>query len=309
MAGRYAVSPGALVFTPLYGFDPGRRYVVTFDPGRLPPSQDAASWRRERITAVVGRPKPVVSPSTYVDRVFPSGDVLPENQLRLYVHFSAPMGLKGGVDYVRLLDGDGREVTHAFLPLDAEFWNGDRTRYTLFFDPGRVKRGILPNEQLGRPLKRGGRYALVVSSEWADAQGLPLKATYRHAFRAGPADMRAIDPARWTVQPPAAATRDPLVVVFPEPLDHGLLLRALGVAAGSGTTVGGWADIAERETRWMFTPNEPWRTGDYRVVVLTILEDLAGNRIGRSFEVDQFDRIDRSAEPESISIPFQIAPR
>ena len=36
-------------------------------------------------------------------------------------------------------------------------------------------------------------------------------------------------PARWRVMPPAARTRDPLVVTFPEPLDHGLLARALGV--------------------------------------------------------------------------------
>jgi hypothetical protein len=258
------------------------------------------------MTKVVGRPKPLTNPSTFVDLVYPSTGVLPENQLRLYIHFSAPMGLKGGVDYVRLLDSDGREVKHAFLPLDAEFWNGDRTRYTLFFDPGRVKRGILPNEQMGRPLKRGGRYTLVVSSEWIDAQGLPLRAAHRHV---GPAVMRPIDPSRWKLQPPAPETRDPLVVTFPEPLDHGLLSRALGVATGSRTSVSGKIDILDRETRWTLTPNAPWRAGDYRLQVLTILEDLAGNRIGRSFEVDQFNRTDRSAEPESISIPFQIAQR
>ena len=121
--------------------------------------------------------------------------------------------------------------------------------------------------------------------------------------------MRPIDPSRWKLQPPAPETRDPLVVTFPEPLDHGLLSRALGVATGSGTSVGGKIDILDRETRWTLTQNAPWRAGDYRLQVLTILEDLAGNRIGRSFEVDQFDRTDRSAEPESISIPFQIAPR
>jgi len=38
-----------------------------------------------------------------------------------------------------------------------------------------------------------------------------------------------------------------------------------------------------------------------------MLEDLAGNRIGRAFEVDQFDRTDKSAEPEKTLIPFLIS--
>jgi hypothetical protein len=37
-----------------------------------------------------------------------------------------------------------------------------------------------------------------------------------------------------------------------------------------------------------------------------MLEDLAGNRIGRAFEVDQFDRSDRSPEPERTAIPFMV---
>jgi hypothetical protein len=46
--------------------------------------------------------------------------------------------------------------------------------------------------------------------------------------------------------------------------------------------------------------------GAYSLVVLTILEDLAGNRIGRAFEVDRFDRADETAEPEKVLVPFQI---
>ena len=32
------------------------------------------------------------APPTSVTHVFPSSDVLPENQLRIYIHFSGPMG-------------------------------------------------------------------------------------------------------------------------------------------------------------------------------------------------------------------------
>ena len=79
------------------------------------------------------------------------------------------------------LDDRGQEVVDAFLPLDADFWNDDRTRYTVFFDPGRVKRGILPNKQMGRALAAGKRYTLLVKREWRDGHGLPLKEEFRQS--------------------------------------------------------------------------------------------------------------------------------
>ena len=69
---------------------------------------------------------------------------------RFFISFSAPMGFRGGTEYVHLLDGDGQVVDEPFLPLDVALWNENRTRYTLLLDPGRVKRGILPNAQMGR---------------------------------------------------------------------------------------------------------------------------------------------------------------
>jgi hypothetical protein len=107
------------------------------------------------------------------------------------------------------------------------------------------------------------------------------------------------------LRPPTAGTRDPLIVTFSEPLDHGLLQRTLGVSEEGGASLPGQTDVVNGETRWTFVPKEPWRAGAYRLVVLTILEDLAGNRIGRAFEVDEFDRTDRSAGPQSIAIPFR----
>ena len=80
---------------------------------------------------------------------------MPANQLRLYLHFSAPMDWRSGHEHVPLLDDAGQEVPDAFLPLDADFWNDDRTRYTVFFDPGRVKRGILPTSRWAAPSKPG----------------------------------------------------------------------------------------------------------------------------------------------------------
>jgi hypothetical protein len=306
VAGSYAVEGAALRFTPMFALDAGREYSVVLDMAQLPGVQAGAP--ASVVTAVVGRPADNRVPSTTVAAVYPSGNEIPENQLRMYIQFSAPMSHRTGLDYIRLLDDRGEAVVDPFLPLDADFWNGDRTRFTVFFDPGRVKRGILPNQQMGRALEPGRRYTLVISQEWRDAQGLPLKTAYSREFLVRPPDERPLDTATWRIEPPVAGSSSPLRVTFPEPLDHGLLLRALGVAR-DGAALDGEVMIEEGETRWTFTPRTRWQAGDYQLVALSILEDRAGNRIGRAFEVDDFERVDTSAEPERHVVMFRVARR
>lgn len=300
VTGRYAIEQRALRFTPTFPFDAGREYEVSFNPAAVPGAAGSP------IRAVVSRPGTVAIPSTTVSHVYPSGDAVPENQLRMYIHFSAPMGRRGGLDYIQLLDEDGKTIEDPFLPLDADFWNEDRTRYTVFFDPGRQKRGILPNRAMGPSLNAGHTYTLVVKRDWTDGNGQPLKEKFTRRFRAGPPDRRPLDQRAWKLDPPLAGTRSPLVVRFPEPLDHGLLMRALGVRRGAAT-VPGESRVEAEETRWSFTPLEPWEPGEYELVALSVLEDLAGNRVGRAFEVDNFERSNRSPEPETIAVPFQVA--
>ncbi|HEY9229128.1 MAG TPA: hypothetical protein VIP11_20930, partial [Gemmatimonadaceae bacterium] len=301
VAGRYSVSDTAIEFRPLFPFDAGRVYGVRVEPKELPVARSDSAF-----STTIALPAPPRAPSTVVQRILPTTGALPENQLRIYIEFSAPMSRRSGVDFVHLIDDSGREVTHAFLPLDADFWSPDHTRYTVFLDPGRVKRGITPNEQLGRPLRAGRAYALVVDSAWRDANGLPLARPFRIEFTAGPAVLEPISLAAWKTAPPRAGTRDPLVVTFPRALDHGLLQRAVGVAPQGQSPLVGDIVIGPGETEWRFTPRDPWRAGDYNVIALSILEDVAGNRIGRPFEVDMFDRVDSTATAERFNLPFKI---
>jgi hypothetical protein len=303
--GTYTIERDAIRFVPAFPFDPGRHYDVVYDSAAVPGSNGG---NHTRVAARVSLPADRREPSTFVTRVYPTAQVLPENQLRLYVHFSAPMGLRGGADQVAIFDEAGREVVDPFLPLDTEFWNGDRTRYTLFLDPGRVKRGILPNQEMGRALVPGRRYTLVVKDGWRDAHGLPLKGDFRMEFRVGPAIERPLSMKDWKIEPPAAGTRTPLVVTFPASLDHGLLLRAMGIAR-DGAMLDGEIGIERGETRWTFTPREPWTAGGYELVALSFLEDLAGNRIGRAFEVDEFSRTDAGGAPSRFTRPFTVGSR
>jgi len=295
MIGQYAIEDGRIRFTPMFPLDRGRQYHVAF----MPPGGQA-------VTATVGLPAPDTTPVTLVAQVYPTAEVVPENQLRLYIHFSAPMGMRGGLDFVHLLDEAGQEVKDPFLPLDAEFWNEDRTRYTVFFDPGRQKRGIAPIAEMGRSLTEGKSYTLVIDSAWRDGNGLPLKQAYKRTFKVGPPDERPLDPKAWKIITPVAGSSEPLSITFPEPLDHGLLLRALGILGPNRRPLDGQVRVGTQELIWSFSPEEPWKAGAYNIVAFASLEDLAGNRIGRAFEVDQFDRADASSEPERTLIPFTV---
>ncbi len=63
-----------------------------------------------------------------------------------------------------------------------------------------------------------------------------------------------------------------------------------------------------RRTVWRFTPSAPWRPGEHELVVLSILEDPAGNRVGRAFEIEMFQK--PLANPvERVTVPFMIARR
>ncbi len=298
--GRVTVTSSALDFTPRFPFDPGRAYHASFDPSQMP-SPRAGPVVRQTLSIAA----PTRTPTTTVVRVLPTSTMLPENLLRVYLEFSAPMSRDHGRDFLKLVDEHGHEVKDAFLALDVDFWSPDGRRYTVFFDPGRVKRGILPNDLYGRALVAGHRYTIVVGPAWRDANGLPLASAFSHPFTVGPADMAPLRLEDWRLGAPAAGTRDPLVVTFPKPLDHGLLQRALAVSRGT-KTLDGETTIGAGETEWRFTPATPWPAGQFDLVVLSILEDPMGNKIGQPFDVDTFDRVDKSSAPERRTLPFRI---
>jgi hypothetical protein len=301
VAGRYAIVERGVRFTPAFPLDPGRRYDVSVDLSRI----RHTGQRTMRGTVELPAP-PAAVPATRVTGISPAGDTVPENLLRIYVWFSAPMSRGSGLPHVRLLDERG-EVRDAFLPVDGGFWNHDFTRYTLFFDPGRVKEGILPHERMGRPLVAGRLYQIAISREWRDARGAPLVEPFEHGFRAGVAATRPLDLAAWQVTLPRAGTRDPLILRFPAALDRALALRTIGVESTAGTAIDGEVAIDASDTRWQLVPREPWVQGRHAIVALDALEDPAGNRVGRAFEVPVDDRA-RSPAPARFTRAFDVVP-
>lgn len=302
VAGAFAVTGDAVEFTPAYPFDPGREYEVRFDPSKLPqPRAEVVVARRVSLPA-----GPARAPATVVSAIHPSAGTWPENLLRFYIHFSAPMSRSSSVGFVRLVDDRGAEVADALLEMDVDLWNDDRTRCTVFFDPGRVKRGIRPNRELGRALRSGRRYAIVVDAAWKDQWGLPLKSAFRHEFTAGPPVEKGISTADWRVTPPAAGTQGAVEIAFAWPLDRALAERMIGVLGPDSRPIAGAVAVEPGELRWRFTPGSPWRAGAYQIVIDQSLEDVSGNQIGRAFEVDDRDPVAGAPRAERVTLPLTI---
>ena len=303
VAGTYRVRDGRLEFVPAFPFDAGRKYRLTLSWDEMPVRRQAGVL--VQTASLEGRD---AAPSTRVVSVTPTAGVWPANLLRIYLHFSGPMSRQSGVGLITLRDDRGEEVTEAFLPLEADFWSPDHTRYTVFLDPGRVKRGILPNRQRGRALVDGRRYSLEVSEAWRDANGRPLAASFRHEFRAGPAIEKGMRVEDWQLVAGKGGTREPIVVTFPWPVDRGLVDRSLSVVTADGQRVRGHSALEPGDARWLFTPEGGWAGGEYRLVADPILEDPSGNQIGRAFEVDMKDQT-RAVPNVRRTIPFRIGQR
>jgi hypothetical protein len=302
VAGTYRVEADAIRFEPQFAIVPGLKYQATFAPARLPGGSPEAT----AVTTILEAPKLPPGPPTTIAAVYPSANRLPENTLRLYVHFSGQMTRGEIYRHLKLIRDDGKEVNRPFLEIDEELWSVDGLRITLLFHPGRVKRGLEPREEEGPILEEGRRYTLVIDQNWKDAEGRPLVATHRKTFSVGPPDDEPVNPDQWTMIPPRARSDSPLILRLAKPLDRALLGSTVWVTDATGQRVAGEATVGGGERVVTFAPAQPWKAGTYRLVVDSRLEDVCGNRVGEPFEVELLRPADRKIDTKPTERPFVV---
>jgi hypothetical protein len=301
LLGTFSVVDGELLFQSRFPLSESVRYQVELssqldDPTRILPT-----------LLFSPHPKPKL-PAASVLAVYPSSDVLPENLLKFYVHFTAPMSRGEAYQRIHLMQGS-REVKSPFLELGEELWDIEQTRFTLFVHPGLVKRGVKPREDSGPPMSSGNEYSLQIDSSWQSADRQPLASTYVKKFRVVDADDQQPSPTMWKIGTPKANTTEPVTLTFDEPLDHAMLNRVLVVRGPSGYRIEGDTTVEQHETRWSFKPAIPWESDDYRVEIATNLEDLSGNSLARPFEtkiVDETDQNDQAQIAKQIAVEFFV---
>lgn len=237
--------------------------------------------------------------------VYPTSNRLPENLLKFYVHFSGPMQTGNIYEYLSIIDDSSNsKIRLPFLELEQELWSRDRTRVTLLFDPGRIKRELKPRLDLGPVIEAGKKYRLEISGSWPDIHGFPLGVDFIKRFDVLPPEKSVIHLQRWKVKTPKKGSRDEVVIDFDKPLDAALARRVIGIYRGEILQHPRSIELTRHETRWTWHPKQDWAAGDYRIQVAAELEDLCGNRVDRVFDFD-LSKKQILAQPV-MAIPFQV---
>ena len=280
VSGRYLLCDDELRFIPTFPFDSNVKYRLIFDARPL-----GFRLTEEPLMLEFRIPSGQTAPGvTEVTHVFPSSDLLPENSLRFYVCFSNSMQRGRALHEISLLDSEGQSVADALYRPPVELWDRTMRRLTVLLDPGRIKRWVGPNVELGPPLKADQTYTLEIGSGMIDLNGHPLRERFRKRFLVGDPVRECVSVESWELLPPITGSRQALVLRFKRPLDWALLLQTIKVGSASGSVIAGHVVVDQCETRWSFTPASPWIAGMYRVWVEPSLEDVCGNSITGAFE-------------------------
>ena len=293
VSGRFDVDRDRVSFVPRFPFADGVSYSLLIDQ---PGGDCTETWD-------IQRPARTSAPAAKVLAIYPTAEVLPLNLLRVYVHFSHPMSEGWAARAISVHREDtGESLENVFLPPEPELWDAERRRLTMLLDPGRIKRGLVPNLEWGYPLVEGTTVSIVIDPAFRDATGQPLVAAERHTFRVG-RDLRTrVDLSHWRVIAPQAGSTTPLSVDFDRPLDHGLLLHTLSIRDAMGNTLEGSGEIGPHERSWSFTPAHPWASGQHQLAVEPRLEDVAGNTPVRVFDRD----ISRAEDNPQANAPDRV---
>ena len=91
-----------------------------------------------------------------------------------------------------------------------------------------------------------------------------------------------------------------------EALDAMLAVETISIRNARNEEVKGNFTLIAQESKVVFTPYQPWKSGTYTVSVASILEDLAGNNLNHLFDVDLTNVNDAQEQLERRTISFEI---
>ncbi len=273
MLGQWKKETDQYYFLPRFPFRQGKIYWVKW---RHPNGEQRLSSCEIPIRSQL--------PSPSILGIYPSADRWPANQLKFYLQFDQPMREGVAMQYIQLIDEHGEVVERPFLEMGQELWDKDHRRLTVWFDPGRIKTGLIPNEKYGPPLQADRIYQLNIKAGFPAKNGQLLSEPTVKTFHTSSKDQERPDPRQWELHLPDVGTHQAVNIEFPEPLDFGLLKVGLWVEDASGQVVGGEGKVGPGERSWHWIPNFAWTAGYYYLRIDEDLEDLAGNNLQRLFD-------------------------
>lgn len=289
MLGEYLNQDTTIVFRPLIPLTRGVTYEIQV---------------RGNIIGTIEVSMPYPGDAPELSHIYPSRDTIPENLLKVYLKFSRPMQEGKSLQYLTLVQSNGDTSMGAFLDLQPELWNENHDMLTVWLDPGRIKRGLHPNQMYGQPLVKGVRYTLHVSELWRDTEGTPLENSYNKTFFVSDRDSVSPAPHEWLISKPKANTRDSIYVDFLSGMDFSLIQSALHIVDENEKMVKGTWTVSDDESAAWFKPANDWDEKTYELQIQTRMEDLAGNNLNRPFERHIRHEAEIGSAPEVISLPL-----
>ena len=125
-----------------------------------------------------------------------------------------------------------------------------------------------------------------MDKDWKDKFGNPIRDGKAFRFAVGNADRQKPIPRLWELREPSNGSSEPLVLQFDEVLDYALLQHTITIWNQQNQSIKGRVEIVQKQKEWHFYPDLPWASGEYRIMIDSKLEDLAGNNLNRLFDVD-----------------------
>lgn len=280
--GTYTLNDNGIIFTPDFPFWEGQSYVI--QTGNFPENYFENRNQEDHAGLIFSSTSFIISkkrkdPLPRIVNIFPSSDSLAENILRFYIYFSTPMKREVALQYIHLVDENGDEDVHAFMKFKQELWSPDGKRLTLLFDPGRIKRNVATNLELGPALTQGKYYQLIIDADWETASGEKLRQNHIKFFEARKALRTLPNPKEWKIFPPKINSLGKLTIRFERIYDQALLTKFIEVRDQNEQRIKGEVSLRDNEKTWIFSPHHPWSSTKIYLVVNAKLEDIAGNNL------------------------------
>lgn len=266
--GKIEKSKSIVTFTPFVPFNLDQNYTLVY--------RDKISYFKI----------PIASDYQHltIQSIFPSKTTLPANILKWYIQFSQPVNRANIYDHIHFYDANGTKIPRAILPLENALLNEAGTLLTIWIEPGRQKRGLGPNEKLGSVFEVGQQYSLVISKNLRDKNGLKMPQDLIHHFSTIENDRISPNAKKWKIESPKVNSQNTLQINFQESIDYGSALHAFKIINSTGEEISGHWSWTDFESTLLFTPKNDWAPDTYQIIVLTSIEDLAGNNLNRLFD-------------------------
>ncbi|MBQ0736143.1 Ig-like domain-containing protein [Aquimarina celericrescens] len=242
-----------------------------------------------------------------VEAIYPSIKKLPSNLLKWYFKFSKPINQPSVYDNIRFTDTNGDTLDRVILPLNNALISDNGLLLTVWVEPGRQKRGLIPNQQLGAVFEEGKEYSLIISKNLKDYEGIAMQQDYIHRFIIVNADREQPTINSWKICIPTPGTTSNLMIHFnEEPMDYGSTLSSIRIIDPQKKEIKGDLKLINNEKTLVFKPLQPWKKGHYQISIDVSLEDLAGNNLNRLFDSDINDIQHGSPDTKEMILEFEV---